>query len=279
MGAFLESFLGGGTGVTGVTGPSRAVSPKGDSLRCGYGTRKLSVMSIDFDVEKLIGKLDIIQKTQVPFAANQALKRFGHLFKTQLLPAKFNDEFNAPDGFGKPVPRTLNAARYDADGMTLRLSIKSDSDKGLSPGEYLRSALYGGEATNTSIHSAIQKITGLYPVPAYGNLRALGALTQGADIKPSYASRVITGLERNFVRKQQPASGERFVASLTPRGGLKGRAVYRIKSNSISTVFNLFDNKTVLRPVFDYEQFVKKQAEERLPSLLALQLQRAMASR
>ena len=76
-------------------------------------------MAIDFDVEKLIGKLDIIQKTQVPFAANQALKRFGHLFKSQLLPNKFNDEFDAPDGFGKPVPRTLNAAQYEADGMTL----------------------------------------------------------------------------------------------------------------------------------------------------------------
>ena len=48
-------------------------------------------MEIKFDVENLIGKLDIIQKTQVPFAANQALKRFGHLFKHQLLPAKWND--------------------------------------------------------------------------------------------------------------------------------------------------------------------------------------------
>ena len=50
-------------------------------------------MAIDFDVEKLIGKLDIIQKTQVPFAANQALKRFGHLFKTEMLPNKFSEEF------------------------------------------------------------------------------------------------------------------------------------------------------------------------------------------
>ena len=46
-----------------------------DPLLCSYGTRRLSVMSIDFDVEKLIGKLDIVQKTQLPFAANQALKR------------------------------------------------------------------------------------------------------------------------------------------------------------------------------------------------------------
>ena len=249
----------------------------------------MSVMSIDFDVEKLIGKLDIIQKTQVPFAANQALKRFGHLFKTQLLPNKFNDSFDAPDGYGKPVPRTLSAALYEADGMTLRLSIKSDSGKGVSPGEYLRSALYGGEATDTAIHSAIRNITGLYPIPAYGNLKALGALTQYADIRPAYAAKVISGLEQNFVRKQQPGSGERFVASVTgpsragfatsARGGLKGNAVYRIKGNSIATVFTLSSRKTTLKPVFDYEKFVIKEAETRLPSLISLSLQRAMASR
>ena len=244
-------------------------------------------MSIDFDVEKLIGKLDIIQKTQVPFAANQALKRFGHLFKTQLLPDKFNDEFQAPEGLGRPVPRTLNAALYEADGMTLRLSIKGDSGKGLSPAEYLRSALYGGEATNTSIHSAIQNITGMYPVPAYGNLKALGALTQYADIRPAYAAKVISGLERNFVRKQQPGSGERFIAvsgmqgpvTRSGRGGLAQNAVYRIKGNSINTVFNLFSRKTTLSPMFDYEKFVRTEAEQRLPSLLASSLQRAMASR
>jgi len=264
-----------------------AVSPEGDSLRCGYGTCWLSVMAIEFDVEKLIGKLDIIQKTQVPFAANQALKRFGHLFKTQLLPAKFNDEFTAPDGIGKPVPRTLSAALYEADGMTLRLSIKADSGKGSSPAEYLRSALYGGEATNTSIHSAIQNITGMYPVPAYGNLKAMGALTTYGDIRPAYASKVISGLERNFVRKQQPGSGERFIAvsgmqgpvSRSGRGGLAQNAIYRIKGNSINTVFNLFSRKTTLSPVFDYEKFVRTEAEQRLPSLVALSLQRAMASR
>ncbi len=247
----------------------------------------MSVMSIDFDVEKLIGKLDIIQKTQVPFAANQALKRFGYLFKTEILPNKFNDEFDAPDGYGKPVPRTLNAALYKADGMTLRLSIKSDSGKGVSPAEYLRSALYGGEATDTSIHKAIKNITGMYPVPAYGNLRALGAMTQYGDIRPSYAAKVISGLERNFVRKHQPGSGERFMAisgmqgpvSRSGRGGLAQNAVYRIKGNSISTIFNLFSQRTNLEPVFDYEKFVTKEAETRLPDLLKESLQQAMASR
>ena len=246
-------------------------------------------MAIEFDVESLIGRLDIIEKTQLPFAANQALKRFGHLFKTQLLPSKFNEEFDAPDGFGKPVPRTLNAALYDAKGMELTLHFKKDSGKGLSPDQYLRSALYGGEATDTAIHSAIQRITGMYPIPAYGNLKALGALTSRADIKGSYAAKVISGLERNFVRKHQPGSGERFVAAVTgpsrsgfatnARGGLKGNAVYRIKGNSIATVFTLSSRKTTLQPVFDYEQFVRKEAQAKLPDLLKASLARAMASR
>ena len=247
----------------------------------------MSVLSVDLKVEKLIGKLDIIQKTQVPFAANQALKRFGFLFKTQLLPNEFNKQFDAPDGFGKPVPRTLNSALYDADGMTLTLSFKKDAGQGISPDQYLASALLGGEAVNTSIHSAIQKITGMYPVPAYGNLKALGQLTQGYDVKPSYAAKVITGLERNFVRKQQPASGERIFAvsrvqgpvSRSGRGGLGDNRVYRVKGGQVTTIFNLFSQTTKLDPIFDYELFVRKEAEKRLPDLISLSLQRAMSSR
>ena len=235
-------------------------------------------MGVKFNDKVLIDKLNILEKSQIPFAAEQALKRFGFLMKSQLLPQEFEKQFDAPDGFGRPVPRTLNAVQYETKGLTLAIKIKKDSDKGISPGEYLRSALVGGEATDTAIHSAIRGMTGMYPVPAYGNLKALGALTQRADVKPSYAARVITGLEKNYVRKQQPASGERFVASTDGRGLLKRRAVYRVKGSSVTTIFNLFDSRTKLKPVFDYQGFVYKAAEERLPSLLSLSLQRAMAS-
>lgn len=235
-------------------------------------------MGVKFNDKVLIDKLNILEKSQIPFAANQALKRFGFLMKSQLLPQEFEKQFDAPDGYGRPVPRTLNAVQYKAEGLTLAIKIKKDSTTGISPGEYLRSALVGGEATDTAIHSAIRGITSMYPVPAYGNLKALGALTQGADVKPSYAGKVITGLERNFVRKQQPVGGERFVASTDGKGLLKRRAVYRVKGSSVTTVFNLFENRTKLEPIFDYRGFVYKAAEERLPSLISLSLQRAMAS-
>lgn len=236
-------------------------------------------MSIDFDVEKLIGKLNIIEKTQVPFAANQSLKRLGHLLKTQLLPAEMEESFTAPDGYGRPVPFTLNALKYDAVGMTLTLSIKDEATKGTSPAEYLRSAFYGGEVTMTPLTSAIHKITGMYGRPAYGNLRSMGALTKRMDIKPSFAAAMISGLERNYVRKNAPRFGESFVYAREDSKGLKGPAIYRIKGDQPARVMSLLPNKPTADVALAYESFVAKAAEERLPSLLSLSLQRAMASR
>ena len=99
--AFLESLL--GRLVKVGEGGHRCLTHR-DPLRYGLSTCKQSVMSIDFDVEKLIGRLDIIEKTQIPFAANLALRRLGSLLKNQLLPAEMQKSFTAPDGYGKPVP-------------------------------------------------------------------------------------------------------------------------------------------------------------------------------
>ena len=236
-------------------------------------------MSIDFDVEKLIGKLNIIEKTQIPFAANQSLKRLGHLLKSDLLPAEMNKKFIAPDGLGRPVPFTLNALQYDAVGMTLTLSIKDEATKGTSPAEYLRSAFYGGDVTMTPLTTAVRKITNMYGRPAYGNLARLGALTQRLDIKPSFAATMISGLERNYARKNTPRFGESFVYAKAGNTGLKGPAIYRVKGNQPSRVMTLADQKPEVKVALAYETFVAKAAKERLPSLLSLSLQRAMASR
>ena len=236
-------------------------------------------MSIDFDVEKLIGKLNIIEKTQIPFAANQSLKRLGHLLKNELLPAEMKDSFTAPDDMGRPVPFTLNALTYTASGLTLMLSIKDEATKGTSPAEYLRSAFYGGEVTMTPLTTAVHKITNMYGRPSYGNLARLGALTQRLDIKPSFAATMISGLERNYARKNTPRYGESFVYARANSKGLKGPAIYRVKGNQPSRVMTLADNKPTVKVALAYESFVAKAAEERLPSLLSLSLQRAMTSR
>lgn len=236
-------------------------------------------MSIDFDVEKLIGRLDIIEKTQIPFAANLALRRFGSLLKNQLLPAEMQKSFTAPDGYGKPVPRTLSALLYSAEGMTLSLDIKGQPGRASSPKEYLRSALLGGEPTMTSLTQTVMDATdGRFPYPSWGNLKALGALTTGFDIKPSFANKVTSSLQ-----SLNQGKSERYVVidktARKGKGGLRGPAIYRVKTGDRPVRIFTLGNKPDLKPALEYEAFVRKTAEERLPSLLSLALQRAMATR
>lgn len=238
-------------------------------------------MSVKFDVEKLIGNLDVLEKTQIPFAANLALRRFGSLLKNQLLPAEMQKSFTAPDGYGKPVPRTLSAFLYSVEGMELRLSIKGEPGRASSPKEYLRSALLGGEPTMTSLTKAVESETKRFPYPSWGNLKALGQLTTAYDIKPSFAREVAKSIQDKKTKR-----GERYVVILEENEkrsrngkGLKAPAIYRVKTgNRAVRVFTL-GSKPNLNPVLEYEAFVRKTAEQRLPSLLDLALQRAMATR
>ncbi len=244
-------------------------------------------MAIKFDVEKLIGKLDIIQKTQIPFAAKQALKQYGFLVSKKLLPAEMNKSFDAPDGTGRPVPFTLNAIRYNVEGMTLKIFVPDNSQNGKRK-EYLYPAFYGGKPKQTKLQTSIKKATGMFGVPAYFNLRTLGKLTQYADIKTGYAQDIAKSLSdssKSFdggrlvtVSDRSLKTGTK-VSAAGKRGGLKPNAIYRVKGSSVIRLFTLIDKPPTLPVALPYEKFVKETAEQRLPSLLSLQLQRAMASR
>ena len=236
----------------------------------------MSVMDIEFDAEKLIHKLNIIEKSQLPFAATQALKVFGFKIANEILPEEFSEAFNAPDGTGKPVPRTLRAIGYKVDNQTLTLKVNDKKDKGLSPKEYLYSALLGGQVTPTAFSAGVRAITEKYPIPAHGNLRALGQYNVYGDIKSSYAATVLSGLRK----KGTTSRGERFVATGgSDSGAMKANRIYRVKGDRFIPIATLVDSPTRLDPAIPYRSFVKKQAERLLPSILTKQLEKAMASR
>jgi hypothetical protein len=238
-------------------------------------------MAIKFDVEELIGKLDIIQKTQIPFAAKQALKQYGFLLTKTLLPAEMNKTLTAPSGSGKPVPFTLSAFRYDIDGMTLKISVRDDTKTGKRK-EYLYPAFYGGKPKRTALATSILKAAEMHGVPAYGNLSALGKLTQYADIKTTYAQEIA----RSLATPGRPFDGGRLVvvsksSKNKKRGGLgkKGNGIYRVKGGSIIRLFTLIPREPTLPVAMPYEKFVRETSRKRLPGLLRDQLKRAMASR
>ena len=86
--------------------------------------------SITFNVDKLIRKLDIIQKSHLPKASEQALKSFGFDVR-ELLQKEMQREYESPSAY------TLSSPYFKQDGMTLTVGINDKANSGLSPAQYL----------------------------------------------------------------------------------------------------------------------------------------------
>ena len=86
--------------------------------------------SITFDVERLIKQLDLIEKSHLPKAAEQALRSFGFDVR-ELLQDEMRKEYESPSAY------TLRSPYFRQDGMTLTVGISDESRSGLSPAQYL----------------------------------------------------------------------------------------------------------------------------------------------
>ena len=86
--------------------------------------------SITFNFDKLIRKLDIIQKSHLPKASEQALKRLGFDLR-EMLQSEMEREYESPSAF------TLRSPYFKQDGMTLTVGISDKARSGLSPAQYL----------------------------------------------------------------------------------------------------------------------------------------------
>ena len=86
--------------------------------------------SITFDVESLIKQLDIIEKSHLPKAAEQALRSFGFDVR-ELLQDEMRREYESPNAF------TLNSPYFKQNGLELIIGISDEARSGLSPAQYL----------------------------------------------------------------------------------------------------------------------------------------------
>ena len=86
--------------------------------------------SIEFNVDKLIKKLDLIEKAYLPQAAEQALKSFGFESRKTLA-----DEMR--NRYGTATNYTLKSPRYVHKGLDLMIYINDDQSQNQSAAEYL----------------------------------------------------------------------------------------------------------------------------------------------
>ena len=228
------------------------------------------VKSVTFNVDKLIKKLDLIEKVHVAKAAEQALRSFGFDVR-ELLQQEMQREYESPSAY------TLRSPYFKQDGLTLTVGISDRAISGLSPAQYLAPTdKTGGRlrkpAAPTSLDGAMLKRYGLddLAVPVASSR----AGSQFLNSKGALRSRKIqylldqlanpgSGRENYFVIKPGDSS------HLTP--GVFTR--YRIKG-SISQAFVFAKQQST--PSIDFHNVIRKAAEERLPGLIQSKLSRLL---
>lgn len=110
-------------------------------------------VSIEFDAEKVIGKLNELQRVQIPMAASIALNQTAFKIREEL-------QNEAKNKFKDPVPFTLNAFLYKKatpDNLEAVVFIRDDAPKGNAPADYLAPHIYGGLAYRTRFQKSMSR--------------------------------------------------------------------------------------------------------------------------
>lgn len=236
--------------------------------------------TIEFNVERLLGRLNAIEGTQVKYASKQALRRFGFEAQQHL-------GLQMAGRFENPVRYTLNSPRYDRkileeDGtLSLRLFINPNGDKGNAPATYLYPA-DAGSADHTAYATRFAKglsklgITDKFPVPYVGGL-AVRTNSYG-NMRPSQYSRTLKALQDGSsavfaLPNGNPATGSR---SDSASKGYLPPGIYQRRGRTSYLLFALLDKAPQVRTPFDFYGISQRLAQQRLPKLLREELSKAL---
>ena len=229
------------------------------------------VKSVTFNVDKLIKKLDIIQKSHLPKAAEQALKSFGFDAR-ELLQKEMQDKY------GAVTPFTLRSPYFKQNGLELLIGI-SDKANGVPPQNYLgpTDRSHGGakqEVQPTSFAGAIRARYGIDDIPV--PVRSSRAGAQFIDKRGNLKARKV---QRLLDQLQNPGQGREDYFLVKPgqsshlSGGIYRR--YRLKSANLSAVF-AFKSQVTQQPTLDFEGVLLEAARKELLVLIQRKLDRLL---
>jgi len=233
--------------------------------------------SIEWDVEKLIGKLNVIEKVQIPYAANRALNQWAYAFAKKQLPQEMRDAFE------RPVPRTLSSGRYEVKGMEARIYIADIKDKGQSAASYLypvsaQDSRGRKPALDTRFVKFLRKLppgrgitSNTYAVP---NFESPGIrLNQYGNVSPGQYQQIVSGLNN----KNGQSGGYRYISvPLGTRNNLSP-GIYRVKSRGTpENLFNYTRTQPKVPTIFDMLRYAEDHASLELPKLLQKSLRQAL---
>ena len=227
--------------------------------------------SVTFNVDKLIKKLDLIQKIHVPKAAEQALKSFGFDVR-ELLQDEMRKEYESPSAY------TLRSPYFKQDGLTLTVGISDKRNSGLAPNQFLAptDASYGRgrrPVAPTSLDGAMLRRYGITDIAV--PVESSRAGRRFLNSKGALRSRSVQNLLDQLGNPEQ-SKEQYFVIRPGDSSSLKPGIFmrYRIKG-SISQAFVFAKQKQT--PSIDYHAVILKAAEKHLPKLIQSKLAKLLA--
>ena len=195
---------------------------------------------IEFDVEKLLGPLDILQQANFKYAAKQSLKVIGFQLAKNYLPDQMSKKFESA------VPYTKRSIQYGVEGETLTLSINQDESKGNAPAKYLYGVMSdaGGQAYPTRFAKWLwdkdlaPKST--FPIPAFKS-PAVPKRKGFADRAPSwFYAQTQAALARELTRSGKTTVVGTGRKSVPLKGRIAGGRVFNIRDNSSKGAKHLY---------------------------------------
>ena len=228
--------------------------------------------SVEFNADKLIKKLDLLQKAHLPQAAEQALKSFG-FDSRKILADAMKDKYQHATNY------TLRSPRFTHRGLDLSIYINDDQSQNQSAAKYLFPTDAGDGRSQKPIKPTTLAgfIQGKYgtnkiPVPVPGSRAGRQFVAKNGNLKGKKVQSLISQLT-----SPSASYREQYVVLPERHGGL-GPGIwrrYRAK-DTVSLAFALLDQKPTQDTSIDIHALLLKEAEQRLPVLIQQKLRRLL---
>ena len=203
-------------------------------------------MQVEFDVRKLLGRINELDKIQIPNAANIALNQT--LFETR---KRLREESNRV--FDNPVPFTVNSFLYDkpkqrGDDLEGRVFVRDDAPGGNAPSRYLNPHIRGGKAYLTRFQRGLER-TEVMQIDG----RVVTAKQQATLMSPSRSPK---GVRRNKYGNMtagqygQILSGLKGGVSSADFAGASGQFSSGIGKSNYNTAYTYLDEESLDEPYF-----------------------------
>lgn len=253
-------------------------------------------MGISFDAEELIGELNYVVKTQLPYAGRRAMFQFARELRNNAWPVYARDKFK------NPVPFTVGGAGVKggllarADGLTVTLSLDRDAPDGQDPARYLYPGSVGGEIYVTRFTRALRQ-RGIVPanyvaVPWRRSPVLEAEENQYGNLKPSFYAQALAGLARRggFGERGTKTGSYKYFSVPDNRGGIKllsgdstrfkgaglTPGIYRVKGSNLQFLFGYETTTPTVPKTWDFNAFAEESGRKLLPSLLRKALEEAL---